>query len=174
MRLTLADLRDRAGLQDCMNRYAQGVDQRQWPLYDSAFAPGAQVEVPGYMQGTLGFVAFRGMLADTFDAARLSGQHFLGNMHASIAGERAHAVTEFVATTVEVATSGSATREVTAGLYVDDFERTDGVWRIVHHRIMRKSADAATLPFAPPIADAVRFTLTADWAHALPLIPGHS
>lgn len=174
MRLTLAALRDRAGLHDCMTRYAQGVDQRDWSLYDSVFEPGAQVEVPGYMQGTLGFVAFREMLADTFDAARLSGQHFLGNIQARIDGDSAHAVTEFVATTLETAPDGGARREVTAGLYIDDFRHADGAWRIVRHRIVRKSADAAILPFEPPIAVAVRFTLATDWLRLSPSLPGQS
>ncbi|MEE4454648.1 nuclear transport factor 2 family protein [Novosphingobium resinovorum] len=162
MRLTWQTLRDRAELLDCLTRYAQGVDQRSWPLYDSAFHESAQVEVPGYMDAALSFVAFREMLASTFDALRLSGQHLLGNMRAEIDGDSARTVTEFLATTLEQAEGGSL-REVTPGLYIDDFRRIDGEWRIVRHAIVRKAADGAVIPFASPIADAVRATLATDW-----------
>ncbi|WP_285018924.1 nuclear transport factor 2 family protein [Novosphingobium sp. fls2-241-R2A-195] len=163
MRLTWQTLRDRAELLDCLTRYAQGVDQRCWPLYDGAFHPDAQVHVPGYMEGTLGFVAFREMLAGTFDTLRLSGQHLLGNMQAEIDGDRARTVTEFLATTLEDAPGGGASREVTPGLYIDEFRHRDGEWRIVRHTIVRKAADGATLPFEMPVADAVRSTLATRW-----------
>lgn len=166
-------LRDRAELQDCLTRYAQGVDQRSWPLYDSAFHAGAQVEVPGYMDAGLGFVAFREMLAGTFDELRLSGQHLLGNMHAKIHGDRARTVTEFLATTLEEA-GGGASREVTPGLYIDDFCRQDGEWRIVRHVIVRKAADDAALRLVSPIADAVRATLRTDWLADAAFHSGHS
>lgn len=162
MPLTLAALRERTAIADCLARYAQGVDQRVWSLYDSAFHPGAEIEVPGYMDGTLGFVAFREMLASAFDARRLSGQHLLGNIEARIEGSRARTVTEFLATTLEEA-DGRALREVTPGLYIDDFLKLDGEWRIVRHRIVRKASDGALLPFTDPFAAAVRHTLASTW-----------
>lgn len=160
--LTLAELGERTAIADCLARYAQGVDQRVWLLYDSAFHPGAAIEVPGYMEGTLGFVAFREMLASVFDARRLSGQHLLGNIEVRIDGHRARTVTEFLATTLEEA-DGGALREVTPGLYIDDFLKLDGEWRIVRHRIVRKASDGTVLPFTDPIAAAVRHTLATAW-----------
>ena len=173
MSFTWQALRDRAELQDCMTRYAQGVDQRSWPLYDSAFHADGQVEVPGYMDGALGFVAFREMLADAFDRLRLSGQHLLGNLHAEVNGDSARTVTEFLATTLEQA-AGGASREVTPGLYIDDFRREGGEWRIVRHVIVRKAANGAVLPFVSPIAEAVRTTLATPWLPGATLHPGHS
>ncbi|HZU65229.1 MAG TPA: nuclear transport factor 2 family protein [Novosphingobium sp.] len=170
MALTIAALLARAAIHDCLNRYAQGVDQRNWPLFLSAFAPGAVVVVQGYLAAPITPEGFAALLRDTFDHNRLSGQHLLGNTALAVEGARAHAVTEFLATTLEEgAAPATAARQITAGLYVDDLVcGDDGHWRIARRTLARKSSNEDQLPFLPPVADAVRATLRAGWPLASP------
>jgi hypothetical protein len=162
--LTINDLRARAEIADCLNRYSQGVDQRVWPLYHSAFCEDAQISVPGYLEEPLSPAAFRDMLCGTFDESRLSGVHMLGNSHISIDGEAAHAVTEFLAITLErTDVAGQALHETTAGLYVDDLVIDDGEWRIKNRVLSRKSSDPKIVELSEEIEAAVVATLDMDW-----------
>lgn len=167
MRLTLDAVRDRVLILDCLTRYAQGVDQRNWPLYDSAFTADAVVEVMGYLDHTVTPTEFRELLCATFDATRLSGQHMLGNTLFELRGDSAHTVTEFLAVTLEQSgTAGTAARQVTAALYIDDLARTSEGWKITRRTLVRKSSDEAALPFVAPFATAIATTLKAGWPSA--------
>lgn len=168
MRLTIGEVRDRAMILDCLNRYAQGVDQRNWPLYESAFTADAAVEVIGYLNHTVTPIEFRDLLCGTFDATRLSGQHFLGNTLFEIDGDTAHTVTEFMAVTLEHAGEpGAAARQITAALYIDDLTRVADGWKIARRTLVRKSSNEDALPFADPFAAAIEATLKTGW----PLAP---
>lgn len=149
----VAHLADREDVAATLRRYAQGVDQRDWELYRRAFAPGAVVEVPGYLPGPVSPEEFAGHLAGTFDDARISGQHLLANTLLEVRGDRAHAVTEFLATTVEHARpagerDGTVRRQVAGGLYVDDLARTPDGWRIRRRVLVRKSDEHAVLRYS--------------------------
>ena len=122
------------------------------------------VVVQGYLPDPVSPAQFRDILRDTFDHNRLSGQHLLGNTHIAFAGDKAHAVTEFMTVTLEEAPEPDhALRQVTAGLYVDDLVRHEGDWRIARRTLSRKSSNEDRVPFLPPIADAVRLTLRTGW-----------
>lgn len=164
MRLTIYDLRARTGIADCLNRYVQGVDQRIWPLYDSAFGTDAQISVPGYLEEPLSPAAFRGMLCDTFDATRLSGVHLLGNSKVNIDGDCAHSVTEFLAVTLErTDLADEALSETTAGLYVDNLIAEHGEWRIQNRVLSRKSSDAKIVKLTKQLEAAITSTLNTRW-----------
>ncbi|GAB6899274.1 nuclear transport factor 2 family protein [Kineosporia succinea] len=133
-----AELLDRAAIVRTLRRYSQGIDQRQWPVYLSAFTPDARVEIPGYLEEPLRAADFVEFLSGTFDANRLSGQHLLANTLFTIEGDRARTVTEFLAHTTEK-DGDEVVVQRSAGLYVDDLIRTDDGWLIAHRVLVRKS-----------------------------------
>lgn len=151
--MELAEIVDRELIGRTLRRYAQGVDQRQWPVFHSAFAEGATVRIPGYLDGAVTPLGFERLLGGTFDSTRLSGQHFLGNTLFRIDGDTARTVTEFLAVTTERAegTHGAAGEAVavqhSAGLYVDDLVRADDNWLILRRTLVRKSDDIRTVPY---------------------------
>lgn len=164
MRLTMRDLWVRKGVTDCLQRYVQGVDQRIWPLYESAFAADAQISVPGYLERSLDPVAFRNMLCETFDSKRLSGVHLLGNTRLQIDGESARSVTEFLAITLEkTELAGEALREMTAGLYVDDLIIEGNEWRIRRRVLSRKSSEPKIIELTENLEAAITTTLNTRW-----------
>lgn len=160
MSLTLDDLRDRALISSALNRYAQGVDQRQWSLFLSAFARDARIEVPGYSDAQFTPQEFKEFLTSAFDSIRISGQHALSNTRFEIVGEYARTVTEFMAVNLERSGTPSEFRcQRAAGLYIDEWQRNASVWEIVRHVIVRKSDDQETVAIAPEhlaMIDAVR------------------
>lgn len=131
MPLTLEDVKTRAEITQVLHHYAQGVDQREWSLFLSAFTADALIDVVGYLEQPLTPFAFRDFLVETFDEARLSGQHFLSNTLFRIANEQAYTVTEFLAVNLERTESeGRLRRQIAGGLYVDQLRREKTGWRI--------------------------------------------
>lgn len=170
--MTPARPADRARIERTLRRYSQGVDQRDWALYRRAFAPGALIEVPGYLDTPLGPEEFAGHLAGAFDTTRLSGQHILANTLYDIRGDRARTVTEFLAVTTERQEPGPAggapiavRRQISGGLYVDDLVRTDDEWLIAHRVLVRKNDEWAVLTYGDAelraVATAARNTAVA-------------
>jgi 3-phenylpropionate/cinnamic acid dioxygenase small subunit len=160
MPLTLEEVKCRAEITDTLHRYAQGVDQRAWNLFLSAFTEDALIDVVGYLENKLTPAAFRDFLATTFDEARLSGQHFLSNTLFRIAGDEAHTVTEFLAVNLERSSrEGLFRRQVAGGLYVDVLRREASGWRIARRTIVRKSDDVEERIYLPQTIAAVEATL---------------
>ncbi|MFC5338849.1 nuclear transport factor 2 family protein [Leucobacter denitrificans] len=150
----LRELADRESIHRTLRRYAQGVDQRQWDLYRSAFAPGATVAIPGWIEGSVTAEHFIELLSGEFDAIRLSGQHHLANTliefgpTETLEGEAsgpgtARSVTEFLAVNAERASDDPTDTRVrtqySGGLQVDDLVRHDGEWLISHRVLVRKN-----------------------------------
>jgi hypothetical protein len=140
---------------EALRRYAQGVDQRVPALYDSAFAPGAEVDVPGWLAQPVTAAEFWEVLAGRFDTARVSGQHLLANTLIRSLPDRdgvarVRAVTSFLATTVERSTDAPepVDQQSAAGLYIDDLVPVDGRWLITRHVIARVSDDVAALHYS--------------------------
>ncbi|MFF5179779.1 nuclear transport factor 2 family protein [Micromonospora sp. NPDC000316] len=169
MSLTPAALADRAGITDALNAYAQGVDQRDWDLYRSAFATDATVDALIDGTGPRSPERFRDELVDAFDDIRLSGQHVLSNTIFRIDGDTAHTVTEFLATTLERVRDQPTLVAClhAAGLYVDDLVRTPDGWRITRRVLALKSFEERRQTYAGPLAEAFRTTSTTPWTHRL-------
>lgn len=164
---------DRAAITRTLRRYAQGVDQRQWDVYRSAFAPGATVAIPGWLEGSITAERFIELLSGEFDQLRLSGQHHLANTLVEFGAAEsgldgltvprtARAVTEFLAVNAERVSEepGDACvrTQYSGGLQVDDLERHGGDWLIRHRVLVRKNdeqvIDARTLDQIALISDA--------------------
>jgi hypothetical protein len=162
--VTEEDLARRAEIADALNRYAQGVDQRAWDVYMSAFSPDATIDVVGLETGPFTPQAFSEFLASTFDPVRLSGQHALSNTLHLFDEGRQRTMTEFSAVNLERCDDPERYRRQHAlGIYVDDWVETADGWRIQHRTIAQKSNDEELRPYPAPIIEAVQLTLTADW-----------
>ena len=163
MSVTLAELATREDILRTLRRYAQGVDQRDWALYLSAFTSDATVEVPGYLPGPVTAEEFSRHLAGTFDSLRISGQHLLANTVFVITADEARTVTEFLATNAERESEGTSragaglavhTQRV-SGLYADELVPTAAGWRIRHRILAMKNEDTAAVAYSPEIVAAV-------------------
>ncbi len=138
--ITPQELSDRDAITRTLRRYSQGLDQREWGLFLSAFHPSALIEVPGYLSKPLFPVEFVEMLSGDFDSARISGQHFLANTLFDIRNDRAHTVTEFFASNAErTGEQGRIQVQRAGGLQVDDLVRQGETWLIVHRTLVQKS-----------------------------------
>ncbi|MCW5951263.1 MAG: nuclear transport factor 2 family protein [Propionibacteriaceae bacterium] len=163
MSVTLAELATREDILRTLRRYAQGVDQRDWALYLSAFTSDATVEVPGYLPGRVTAEEFSRHLAGTFDSLRISGQHLLANTVFVITSDEARTVTEFLATNAEREPEGPSGAEDelavhtqrVSGLYADELVPTDSGWRIRHRILAMKNEDTATITYPARVVAAV-------------------
>ncbi|WP_353809588.1 nuclear transport factor 2 family protein [Agromyces sp. SYSU T00194] len=149
-------LRDRAEIAEVLSRYSQGVDQRRWDLFASAFAPGARIRMTLFPGRSYTAAEFRGFLADGYDGVRLSGQHALANPLVTFADDQATSAVEFLATTLEATgADGRTVRGTAAGLYLDRWTRTDAGWRIRERLLVLKTLDERPVEPAPALRDAI-------------------
>ncbi|MFT4123838.1 MAG: nuclear transport factor 2 family protein [Microbacteriaceae bacterium] len=146
----------REQIQQTLRRYSQGLDQRDWSLFLSAFTEDALVEAPGWLEAPISPRGFAEALAGAFDTARLSGQHLLANTLYDIRGDTAHTITEFLASNTERAEEpGKVVLQHAGGLYVDDLARDGGSWRIRHRVLVQKSDNRRVVDYAPETFDLV-------------------
>lgn len=158
--MNIAELKDRMAISDCLARCLQGLDQRDWPLFEGSFTKGALIEMPLYLPAPLSPQMFRDMLREKIDPKRYSGQHFLGNMLVEIEGDRAKSITEFTAVNLNRGSApDTAIREALSGLYINELARGTIGWRIIRHVIALKSADSGDIRFPGPISGAILHTL---------------
>jgi hypothetical protein len=139
-------LLDRAEIQDCMARYARGVDRGDWETMRAAYHPDAYDDHVDYKGDIDGLVAF---LKDRFEGVDNS-MHFLGNCLIEYAGpDAAFVETYFTSRRVrkpspeEAAKHGlepqdGLTRQ-SWGRYLDRFERRDGAWKVAKRIVVLDS-----------------------------------
>jgi hypothetical protein len=134
-------LLDRQAIEDCLRRYARGVDRLDEELIRSAFHPDAQdhhVAVNGSVDDFLAWLLPR-------HRERRGSLHHVGNVSIDLDGDVAHVEAYYVATAVG---PDPAVVEVNSGRYVDRFERRDGEWRIALRRVVPETyfaGDAAQM-----------------------------
>lgn len=144
----LQRLVDRAEIQDCLCRYARGVDRGDWALVRSSYHPDAYDQHGEYRGGIDGLIAW----LDARFAAVDNSTHFLGNCLIEFAGARhAFAETYFVSRRLRLPTPAERARHPGLqpqdrmcreawGRYADRFERRDGAWRVSHRTVVLESA----------------------------------
>lgn len=164
MALTEQELLDRAEIFDALIAYSQGLDQRNWDLFDRAFTPDAALRFPGSGHHPLTPAEFKELLRSQNDSTRLSGQHNLYNPHYRIEGDTAHVVTEFTWLTLQQSHEPGLLYEVSGGgLYVDDLARTADGWRITARNVGQKSHLTRHVPYPADRIEAIRKTLHGHW-----------
>lgn len=159
---TLQDLLDRAAIDDAIAAYSHALDQREWSLLDESFTPDAEIILldrntvmdPRSLVTTL----------SANDASRLGGQHLVGKSRVSIDGDRAHAVTEGLWTTLQTTDDPDAYRLIRGtGIYVDDLVRVEDGWRIARRELALKSITRDRIGVDQADLENIRYTLDGSW-----------
>jgi SnoaL-like domain len=144
----LQRLADRAAIQDCLYRYARGVDRGDWDLVRSTYHPDAWDEHGDYRGGMDGFVAW----LDKRLAGVDNSMHLLSNCLIEFAApDFAFVETYFVSRRLtppnasqraEFPAGAALCREV-AGRYADHFERRDGQWRVLRRIVVVEASSSS-------------------------------
>jgi 3-phenylpropionate/cinnamic acid dioxygenase small subunit len=121
---------DRHEVEDIVLRYATGLDQRDWDLLGTCFAPDvvANYHVPlgDNLQGRDGLVDFLRRGVAHLDATA----HYITNIVVSVADDTGTAVSYVQAQHVKRRTPGGS-KYLVAGIYHDQLRRTSEGWKIV-------------------------------------------
>ncbi len=128
---SLVQLLDRAVITDVVNRYATGLDRRNWPLLRSIFADDIDMEYTsvGIKPGRYGadkWVRNSEVLFAGFGAT----QHTLTNHVVTLDGDRAHAVVYMRAEHFIEDLAPAENRWTIGGYYTVDLIRTPDSWQI--------------------------------------------
>ena len=138
---TLSELAARRQIQDCLLRYARGVDRRDWPAVRACYHDDA-TDWHGEFRGDAdGFIAW---VSERHATVPFS-MHFLGNCLIEFIDDNSAAVeTYFVAiqrreTKADEATVAGKDIEV-FGRYCDLFEKREDVWRVARRQVVYDSS----------------------------------
>ena len=135
---------DRYQIEQLLYRYAWMVDEREWPLMDEVFAPGATNDYT-----STGGVAGPYREALQWLDRALSGWpinlHTIANIAIEFDGDTARTRCHFIAPMARLLGDGTQEAISNAGYYFDDLVRLDGRWRIAR-RICRQTLMVGQLP----------------------------
>lgn len=92
LRERVSRLEDRAAIQDCMQRYARGMDRRDRGLLRSAYHDGAVDDHVGFIGEVDDFIDW----AFAYHSTQTRYQHYLLNHTVELNGEEAHAETYYL------------------------------------------------------------------------------
>lgn len=138
---TLQRLADRAEIQDCLCRYARGVDRGDWDLVRSTYHLDAHDQHGEYRGDIDGLIAW----LDQRFAGVDNSMHFLGNCLIEFAGpDHAFVETYFASRRLRPPTeaeraglqAGDQLCREAWGRYADQFERRDGEWRVARRVVV--------------------------------------
>ncbi|MET0910849.1 MAG: nuclear transport factor 2 family protein [Ilumatobacteraceae bacterium] len=121
----LRRLIDRQAIDDCIHRYARGLDRRDETLLRSAYHPDAVEDHGPYVGGVDGLVTYLLQVHERFPGY----QRHVTTRNVEIDGDQAHAESYFVSI---VRREGAAQLMVTAGRYVDRLDKREGDWKIAN------------------------------------------
>ena len=135
----MSDVADRFAVQDVMQRYAAGVDDRDMQMYRGCFAD--DVEVVGFGADT-----FHGgdVWTEYVTKALLAygaTQHMLSPVYATITGDEADARTDVQALHYMLEPEGSIL--TLWATYLTKMRRIDGQWKIVRHELVSRGTKIA-------------------------------
>ena len=142
---TLRRMADRAEIQDCLCRYARGVDRGDWDLVRSTYHDDAEDQHGEYSGGIDGLIDW----LDQRFAGVDNSMHFLGNSLIEFAApDFAFVETYFssrrlraplAAERKELQPNDQICREAW-GRYADHFERRNGEWRVIKRLVVLESS----------------------------------
>lgn len=164
-KLTIEDLLTREEIRDTLNNYSQGLDQRNWDLYDLVWTDDATFEAPDEKLGPVSATELKATLQGANDPNRLAGQHLLNNTHFMIEGDTARTITEVTWVTLQTTDKPDIVYEVRAGgLYVDDLRKTGDGWRIAKRVLVTKNkVTRGVLYTQERIDNIVKYSLNTNW-----------
>lgn len=129
---SLARLADKHEITEAIHRLARGLDRCDEDLLRESFHPGATDDHGAFVGTAEGYIAWVLPMLATFERT----QHFVTNILVEVEGERAFTESHFQAWR-RVVEDGAAVDQITAGRYLDRFEKREGSWAIVHRRAIR-------------------------------------
>jgi ketosteroid isomerase-like protein len=124
---------DELAIRQVLSRYTVACDTKDWDLLDSCFLPAAAIEYESLQAFPDGYAGLRKSTIRTLGLL-VGTQHLQGNLHVSLDGDRATAVSYVQAT--HVGTDGRSW--VTGGRYDDQLVRTGSGWRIAARTFRRQ------------------------------------
>ena len=133
MATSLQRLIDRQQIQDLVLAYSRAVDRRDFDLLKTLYHEDATDDHGGLFCGPAAdYVAW---LPGAMAAAPIT-QHFVGNMLITIDGDRGEGEIYCQAYHL-LETPDGPVDLITAGRYLDKYEKRDGVWRFAHRKIVQ-------------------------------------
>ena len=118
---------DRQDLQDCVSRFARGMDRFDRALFLSAFWPDATIAAGAYVGPP---DALYDWARELHEQGQSATQHLLLNFNADVAGEEAHGESYYLF----AGRNRDESNWLAGGRYLDRFERREGEagqeWRI--------------------------------------------
>lgn len=165
MSLTIDDLLAREEIRDALNAYSQGLDQRNWKLFDRAFTPEATFTAPGEGIEEISVQGLKSRLQENNDGDRISGQHLLSNIHFEFDGDTARTISEVTWVTQQTMDKPNMVFQVIAGgMYVDDLIKTSEGWRIAKRTLVTKHKRTEGVYYPQSRIDGIRkHALNTNW-----------
>ncbi|UMG94588.1 nuclear transport factor 2 family protein [Nocardioides sp. TF02-7] len=131
--MDIAELSDRAEINDALVRYTIAVDTGEWDRLDTVFTPDARIDYSETGGTSGGYPEVKAWLAENLPAFSAKRMHTLGQVAISFANTRDEArVTAYFHNPMVVAGSGGDDAErlvEVGGLYHHTFVRTEAGWR---------------------------------------------
>jgi 3-phenylpropionate/cinnamic acid dioxygenase small subunit len=133
----LEQLIAKAEIEECLCRYARGVDRRDWPMVRAGFHDDATDQHGEFTGNADEFIVW----VSRRHADVPFSMHFLGKSLVEFLSDRVAAVeTYFIAFQRRTGHGASATEHEVFGRYVDRFERRgDDVWRVARRQVVYDS-----------------------------------
>lgn len=130
-------LSDRTALQDVMLRYAAGVDDLDYEMYQSCFTEDVEVLDFGAetVQGRDAWMEYVWAALEKYS----STQHMLGPQLATIDGDIAHTRNDLQA--LHYFKEGEHDTFVLWATYVTDMRRVGDEWKIFRHRLVTRGSE---------------------------------
>lgn len=163
----LAALEARIAVTDILQRYARGVDRRDWDLVRSCYHHDATDDHGVYRGDVEGFIAYFAKVARTFAGTF----HFMGSSTFDVHADAGVVVGETYCLAHHWAAfdDAGANDLVMAARYLDRFERRSGSWRIAARTVLvdwaREVPSGAAWRFAPSFAAGVAGADDMSYAH---------
>ena len=157
-----AEMAARSAIGDVITLYCHLLDRRRWERMVECFHPQATYRFATIIGGWSEFVD---MARAGIDPLRIS-HHQIGNIQIRVTGDKAVSETYFTARHRVAADTpsdalfpgtGHEYETILAGRYIDQFERRDGDWRIVHR------TGVTDWRFEAPASDAGLFDQPPEW-----------
>jgi hypothetical protein len=126
---TAVELADRLAIMDVLARHSRGVDRADEAALKAAYWPDADVAYGGFDGNAHTFCAMLPRAIRAFTHTH----HAIGNVVIELAGHDARVETYV---TARHYTARDDTFMTFVGRYLDHMQRRDGVWKILHRRVV--------------------------------------
>lgn len=127
---TTEELANREAIREVLATHSRGLDRNEGELLASAYWPEAEVDYGSFKGSAHQFASVVGpALADAYELT----QHLLGQTFITVDGDRASTETYVYARHL---LQGAEEELAFAGRYLDQLERRERQWKIIHRRVV--------------------------------------